>query len=302
MTLYGSSSLSNTNAFSVSASTMQAYAIPFEGYAGKAVAPISVPAATTSSSSAPAATYTVVAADAFTPNTVNAQTGDSILFQFKSGNHSLTQSTFNSPCEPLTGGTESGFMPNLNNQVPFPSYTLIVNTSDPQWFYSEGESDCASGMTFGLNPNSTETEAEFQGAAVAEASAAAAQNKSSGGASKGVKIGVSIGVIVFALVLALALGALFMHRRRQALAASPPYEVGAGIDHYAAEHKYYTQGEAKPPVPTKNYELADTRTNDMYSRHELASPPVELAGSRFSDHLRQETSSPPHQGSFYDST
>lgn len=74
----------------------------------------------------------VVAADAFTPNTVNAQTGDSILFQFKSGNHSLTQSTFNSPCEPLTGGTESGFMPNLNNQVPFPSYTLIVNTSDPQ--------------------------------------------------------------------------------------------------------------------------------------------------------------------------
>jgi hypothetical protein len=59
MTLYGSSSLSNTNAFSVSASTMQAYAIPYEGYADKAVAPISVPAATTSSSSASAATYTV---------------------------------------------------------------------------------------------------------------------------------------------------------------------------------------------------------------------------------------------------
>jgi hypothetical protein len=38
---------------------MQAYAIPYEGYADKAVAPISVPAATTSSSTASAATYTV---------------------------------------------------------------------------------------------------------------------------------------------------------------------------------------------------------------------------------------------------
>ena len=160
-------------------------------------------------------------------------------------------------------------------------------------------------MTFGLNPNSTETEAEFQVAAVAAASAAAAQNNSSGGTSKGVKIGVSIGVILFALLVALALGAFFMHRRRQAraattaVAAAPPYEVAAGFDHYAAEHKSYNQGEAKPPVPTKNYELAATRAKDMNSRHELASPPVELAGSRFSDHIRQEASSPRNEGSFY---
>lgn len=64
MTLYDSSSISNTNAFSVSASTMQAYAIPYEGYAQKQVGPVSVPAAPTSSSSTaasalPTVTYTV---------------------------------------------------------------------------------------------------------------------------------------------------------------------------------------------------------------------------------------------------
>jgi hypothetical protein len=145
-------------------------------------------------------------------------------------------------------------------------------------------------MTFGLNPNSTETEAEFQAAATAE-------NKSSGGTSKAVKIGVSIGVVIFALLVALAVGAFFMRRRRQANAIAPVYEVAAGLDHYAAEHKDYTQGGTKPPV--KNYELPANRDGAVNSRHELASPPAELAGSRFSDHVRQQASSPPHQGSFY---
>lgn len=55
MTLYGESSLSNTNGFSVSASTMQAYAIPYEGFAdnGKAAAPVPAPASPTSTPAAP---------------------------------------------------------------------------------------------------------------------------------------------------------------------------------------------------------------------------------------------------------
>jgi len=59
MTLYGTSSLSNTNAFTVSTTGMQAYAIPYEGIAAAKVAPVSVPATPTSSSSVPPATYTV---------------------------------------------------------------------------------------------------------------------------------------------------------------------------------------------------------------------------------------------------
>ena len=51
MTLYGEASLSSTKPFSVTASGMQAYAIPFEGtLEGKAVAPSSVSATTSASS------------------------------------------------------------------------------------------------------------------------------------------------------------------------------------------------------------------------------------------------------------
>jgi hypothetical protein len=238
---------------------------------------------------------------------VNAKAGDAVIFEFQSGNHTVTQSSFNAPCEPLADGLDSGFMPNLNSQVPFPSYTLQVNTTGPQcesqlsfWpsstkrplgFYSEGQGDCASGMTFGLNPNSSETEAEFQAAAIAETTVA--ENKSSGGTSKGVKIGVSIGVILFSLLVAAVLIAFLIHRRRKYQAA-PPYD-GAPPDHNAYENKPYDT-ENKPPVPEKNHELSASLGKNLGSspRYELASPPVELAGSRF-DHYPD----PPNQGSFY---
>jgi hypothetical protein len=62
MTLYGEASLSNTKPFSVTASGMQAYAIPYEGApAGKAVAPSSVSATTSASSTGPAATHSASA-------------------------------------------------------------------------------------------------------------------------------------------------------------------------------------------------------------------------------------------------
>jgi MYXO-CTERM domain-containing protein len=159
-------------------------------------------------------------------------------------------------------------------------------------------------MTFALNPNSTETEAEFQAAAQAESSAlsAASKNKSSeGGTSKGVKIGVSLGVIAFALLVAAALGLFFVRRRRQAQSRPPGYATAAELDLYAGDRKDSDDAEVKPPVPSKNYELATTRANPPMPRHELASLPAELAGSRFSEHVvspKDETTQP-HQGSFY---
>jgi hypothetical protein len=162
-------------------------------------------------------------------------------------------------------------------------------------FYSGGDGDCASGMTFGLNPNSTETEAQFLNAAEAQASATAKNKSSGGGTSTGVKIGVSIGVILFALLVFAALGAFFLHRRRQARSSIPPgYEAAAELDLYASEPKGYGPAEMKPPVPAKNYELSTSRAD---SRHELGSPAVELPGSKFSEHVDE----PPlaHERSFY---
>lgn len=161
-------------------------------------------------------------------------------------------------------------------------------------FYSGGDGDCAGGMTFGLNPNSTESEAQFQNAAEAEASTAAKNKSSGGGTSTGVKVGVSIGVILFALLVFAALGAFFLHRRRQARSSMPPgYETAAELDFDGSELKGYG-AEMKPPVPAKNYELSTTRAEP---RHELDTPVVELPGSRFNEHV--DGSPPGNERTFY---
>lgn len=47
----------------------------------------------------------------FTPNTVMASAGDKINFHYYTGNHSIAESTFASPCSFMQGGIWSGFMP-----------------------------------------------------------------------------------------------------------------------------------------------------------------------------------------------
>jgi plastocyanin len=44
----------------------------------------------------------------FTPNTVTAAKGDVLVFTFDSGPHSVTQGTFATPCQPSSGGFNSG--------------------------------------------------------------------------------------------------------------------------------------------------------------------------------------------------
>jgi hypothetical protein len=143
-------------------------------------------------------------------------------------------------------------------------------------------------MTFGLNPNSTQTETEFQSAAQPEASATAKRKSSRGGGTSGVKIGVSIGVVVFALLVFAALGAFFLHRRRQARSIPPGYAAAAELDLDAAKPKGYDYPELKPQVPAKNHELSTTGAHGVQPaspRHELASPLAELSASKFSELL-----------------
>lgn len=47
----------------------------------------------------------------FNPEVVTADTGDLLQFYFYPKEHSVAQSSFSSPCQPLTGGVYSGFMP-----------------------------------------------------------------------------------------------------------------------------------------------------------------------------------------------
>lgn len=44
----------------------------------------------------------------FSPSNITAQPGDTVTFSFMQRNHSVTQSTFDTPCDPAPGGFHSG--------------------------------------------------------------------------------------------------------------------------------------------------------------------------------------------------
>jgi len=115
----------------------------------------------------------------YTPNSVTANVGDVVAFQFVSKNHTVTQSTFTAPCTPKTNpaGVNSGFQPVAAGATSFPQWSFTVqNASAPMWFYCEQVGHCSQGMVFALNPSADKTFAAFQAAALASAS-----NGTSGG-------------------------------------------------------------------------------------------------------------------------
>jgi plastocyanin len=91
----------------------------------------------------------------FQPNTVTAQPGDTVTFEFHQKNHTATQSTFSDPCKPMSGGFNSGFKPVGDNATEFPTYTVPVNNTTPVWVYCAQANHCTSGMVFAVNAATT---------------------------------------------------------------------------------------------------------------------------------------------------
>jgi len=107
---------------------------------------------------------------AYTPNTVNANVGDIVQFTFKQKNHTITQSTFATPCSPMEGGFDSGFTPVAANETKFPLAQLTVTDTNPIWIYCRQTGHCQQGMVMAINPG-TKFPA-FQAAATGNATAA----------------------------------------------------------------------------------------------------------------------------------
>ncbi|POR32961.1 Uncharacterized protein TPAR_06879 [Tolypocladium paradoxum] len=103
----------------------------------------------------------------FEPPQVNAAVGDTVIFEFLTRNHSVTQSPFNTPCKALPGGMDTDFQPNPNNDTLNPPRVGIqVNATNPQWFYCKQQGHCGKGMVFSINPTTDKTQAMFQQAAI----------------------------------------------------------------------------------------------------------------------------------------
>jgi hypothetical protein len=94
-----------------------------------------------------------------------------VLFIFKQKNHTVTQSTFDSPCQRIVSGFDSGLsvlpcdvkrsltdkacsipVPAENVDGPFPRAQFTVRDTQPVWVYCRQANHCQQGMVFGLNP------------------------------------------------------------------------------------------------------------------------------------------------------
>lgn len=75
----------------------------------------------------------------FVPPNVTASIGSVITFNFSgliAGNHTVTQSSFDTPCQPLKGGFNSGYVYIPNSTTSdFPLWNLTIkDISKPIWF------------------------------------------------------------------------------------------------------------------------------------------------------------------------
>jgi len=98
----------------------------------------------------------------FSPPNVTANEGDVVMFTFSGspGNHSVTQSSFTDPCDPIPGGFDTGTVfipPGLT--TGFPTWNLTVtNGTRPLWFFCKQlapSAHCIAGMVGSINAATT---------------------------------------------------------------------------------------------------------------------------------------------------
>ncbi|KAI8956002.1 Cupredoxin [Xylaria longipes] len=141
------------------------------GAADTTVGTATVPAGATGTIAGTGATHMVQvggsAGFAYSPPSINAAVGDMVVFTFMSQNHTVTQSSFATPCDKLASGMDSGFQPNKDNAiVPAPQVAMQVMTTSPLWFYCRQTGHCGKGMVFSINPTAEKSQAIFQSMAI----------------------------------------------------------------------------------------------------------------------------------------
>ena len=118
------------------AGTVAADAPPVVSAPGEVAASPTVVAGASGTVPATGATHSVTVGGPqglqFDPTQLEAAVGDTVIFKFLSQNHTVTQSAFETPCDPLAGGMDSGFQANANNTVnPPPQVAMQVMVDTP---------------------------------------------------------------------------------------------------------------------------------------------------------------------------
>ncbi|TVY43402.1 Extracellular serine-rich protein [Lachnellula occidentalis] len=89
----------------------------------------------------------------FSPNSTTAAVGDTLEFHFYPKAHSVAQSSFASPCVPLSNGTgfwSGGFATASGENKDV--FSVLVNDTKPIWYYCAAPEHCQNGMGGVINP------------------------------------------------------------------------------------------------------------------------------------------------------
>ncbi|EOA83928.1 uncharacterized protein SETTUDRAFT_21263 [Exserohilum turcica Et28A] len=115
--------------------------------------------------SAPAQTYTIqvgLADHKFKPEVTTANIGDTIEFAFYPRNHSVVRAEYGFPCIPyeMTGASKTGFFAGFHTVDTVlsspPTYRILINDTDPIFFYCSAPGSCLTyGMVGAINPNAS---------------------------------------------------------------------------------------------------------------------------------------------------
>ncbi|CAA7265961.1 unnamed protein product [Cyclocybe aegerita] len=101
----------------------------------------------------------------FDPSVIHPAAGDVIAFEFRSGQHSVVQSTFENPCTG-NGGFNTGVF-TVDDSIPvdapgLPTVRLTVNDTNPIWFFDEAGGLCKQGAVLAVNPTLELSAAAFK--------------------------------------------------------------------------------------------------------------------------------------------
>jgi plastocyanin len=97
---------------------------------------VSASASATNTVAGPGAVHTVSVGQnglTFTPDTIHANVGEQITFQFFPKNHSVVQADFNNPCNPSGGGIFSGFVPTMARPSVWKTSGTIRSYGEANW-------------------------------------------------------------------------------------------------------------------------------------------------------------------------
>jgi len=96
----------------------------------------------------------------FEPNNVVANIGDIVEFKFLPKNHSVAQSSFDKPCEPLTdaSGAQTGFFAGFdfvtdNGKLADDVFQIVIKDTKPIWYYCPQADHCQKKMGGVINRN-----------------------------------------------------------------------------------------------------------------------------------------------------